>query len=269
MPWALRGLRDGVVTTGWPRRPDAYADGWPGAGRTCSPGDAPSRSTLRRSGCARPGPSGATPTAGWSLDRGRCILCGACVRDPPGPVRLGARRADRAAAPRSARRPPRRTTPTRRVDAVRAGLARRVRALRRSVHIRHVDAGSDGSEEWEVHALLNPVYDIHRLGIFFTASPRHADILLVTGAGGHRHGRPAAAHPGGDARAHRGHRGRHRRHQRRARPHRPTRSPAASATSCRWTCGCPARRPARSACCTAILLALGRVGPHRPERGSP
>ena len=55
----------------------------------------------------------------------------------------------------------------------------------RSVHLRHVDAGSDGSEEWEIIALLNPVYDIHRLGIFFTASPRHADILLVTGSGAH------------------------------------------------------------------------------------
>jgi Ni,Fe-hydrogenase III small subunit len=51
------------------------------------------------------------------------------------------------------------------------------------VHLRHVDAGSDGSDEWEVQALLNPVYDVHRLGIFFTASPRHADILLVTGIG--------------------------------------------------------------------------------------
>ena len=51
------------------------------------------------------------------------------------------------------------------------------------MHVRHVDAGSDGSEEWEVLALLGPVYDVHRLGVFFTASPRHADILLVTGAG--------------------------------------------------------------------------------------
>jgi Ni,Fe-hydrogenase III small subunit len=55
--------------------------------------------------------------------------------------------------------------------------------LRRSVHLRHVDAGSDGTEEWEILALLNPVYDIHRLGMFLTASPRHADVLLVTGAG--------------------------------------------------------------------------------------
>ncbi|MET8631711.1 oxidoreductase [Streptomyces sp. NPDC004680] len=67
--------------------------------------------------------------------------------------------------------------------AARRGLARRTKAFHRSLHIRHIDAGSDGSEEWEIAALLNPVYDIHRLGMFFTASPRHADVLLVTGAG--------------------------------------------------------------------------------------
>ncbi len=66
---------------------------------------------------------------------------------------------------------------------LRRDLATRTRALGRSVHLRHVDAGSDGTEEWEILALLNPVYDIHRLGIFLTASPRHADVLLVTGAG--------------------------------------------------------------------------------------
>ena len=65
----------------------------------------------------------------------------------------------------------------------RAALRARTTALRRSVHVRHVDAGSDGSEEWEIQALLGPVYDIHRLGVFFTASPRHADVLLVTGVG--------------------------------------------------------------------------------------
>src|SRR6202034_3473068 len=69
------------------------------------------------------------------------------------------------------------------IAAVRGRLAERTAALRRSVHIRHVDAGSDGSEEWEIQALLGPVYDIHRLGVFITASPRHADVLLVTGAG--------------------------------------------------------------------------------------
>jgi len=69
------------------------------------------------------------------------------------------------------------------VEAARTRLRQRTTALRRSVHVRHVDAGSDGSEEWEIQALLGPVYDIHRLGVFFTASPRHADVLLVTGAG--------------------------------------------------------------------------------------
>ncbi len=70
-----------------------------------------------------------------------------------------------------------------RLSAISDDLRARTRALRRSVHVRHVDAGSDGAEEWEIMALLNPVYDVHRLGIFFTASPRHADVMLVTGAG--------------------------------------------------------------------------------------
>ncbi len=68
---------------------------------------------------------------------------------------------------------------------MRTALAERTRAFRRSIHVRHVDAGSDGTEEWEILALLNPVYDVHRLGIFFTPSPRHADVLLLTGAGAH------------------------------------------------------------------------------------
>jgi len=67
------------------------------------------------------------------------------------------------------------------VAAAREELRLRIAPFRRSLHIRHVDAGSDGSEEAEILALGNPFYDIHRLGIFFTPSPRHADILLVTG----------------------------------------------------------------------------------------
>ena len=69
------------------------------------------------------------------------------------------------------------------LDRLRSELHRRVKALRRSIHIRHVDAGSDGAEEWEVAALSNPVYDVQRLGVYFTATPRHADVLLVTGVG--------------------------------------------------------------------------------------
>jgi Ni,Fe-hydrogenase III small subunit len=51
----------------------------------------------------------------------------------------------------------------------------------RSLRIRQVDAGSCNACEWECTALTNPVYDIQRFGIDFVASPRHADILLVTG----------------------------------------------------------------------------------------
>ena len=53
--------------------------------------------------------------------------------------------------------------------------------LRRSIHVRHIDCGSDGSEEWEIQALWNPYYDVQRLGFFLTNAPRHADVLLVTG----------------------------------------------------------------------------------------
>lgn len=51
----------------------------------------------------------------------------------------------------------------------------------RSLHIREVDAGSCNGCEVEITALNNPVYDIERFGVYFVASPRHADMLLVTG----------------------------------------------------------------------------------------
>jgi Ni,Fe-hydrogenase III small subunit len=50
-----------------------------------------------------------------------------------------------------------------------------------SIAIRQVDAGSCNGCELEIHALNNPYYDIERFGIHFVASPRHADVLLVTG----------------------------------------------------------------------------------------
>jgi len=53
--------------------------------------------------------------------------------------------------------------------------------LGRSLAIRELDAGSCNGCEVEVNALSNPVYDIERLGMKFVASPRHADLLLVTG----------------------------------------------------------------------------------------
>ena len=53
--------------------------------------------------------------------------------------------------------------------------------LGRALCIRHIDAGSCNGCELEIHALNNPLYNLEGLGIRFVASPRHADLLLVTG----------------------------------------------------------------------------------------
>jgi len=180
--WALRGLRNGVLTTRWPARPDEYAAATRGPATVLAEPDAAASgedlAALCPTGAISGGPSGRV-----RVDQGRCILCGHCVAARPdvfgwsaGPGSAALTRAGLVAPPAE--------TPGALADA-RASLAARTRALRRSVHLRHVDTGSDGSEEWEILALLNPVYDIHRLGMFFTASPRHADILLATGPGAH------------------------------------------------------------------------------------
>jgi Ni,Fe-hydrogenase III small subunit len=74
----------------------------------------------------------------------------------------------------------------RRDDAAVAELAAQVdraarRRLGRTLSIREVDAGSCNGCELEIHALNNVLYDVERFGIRFVASPRHADVLLVTG----------------------------------------------------------------------------------------
>src|SRR5712691_10358849 len=71
-------------------------------------------------------------------------------------------------------------------EAALAELATRVdgaarRRLGRSLSIREIDAGSCNGCELEIHALNNAVYDLERFGIKFVASPKHADVLLVTG----------------------------------------------------------------------------------------
>ena len=63
-----------------------------------------------------------------------------------------------------------------------ADLRRRALALfGRSLHIRTVDTGSCAVCESEIRLLSAPHYDLHRLGFFFTPTPRHADLLMVTG----------------------------------------------------------------------------------------
>jgi len=64
--------------------------------------------------------------------------------------------------------------------AARVDHAARAR-LGRSLSIREIDAGSCNGCELEIHALNNVVYDLERFGLRFVASPRHADVLLVTG----------------------------------------------------------------------------------------
>ena len=71
-------------------------------------------------------------------------------------------------------------------DAALAELANSVdlaakRRLGRSLSIREVDAGSCNGCELEIHALQNAFYDLERFGLRFVASPRHADVLLITG----------------------------------------------------------------------------------------
>ena len=71
-------------------------------------------------------------------------------------------------------------------DATLAELAAKLdraaqRRLGRSLAIREVDAGSCNACELEIHALNNAFYDLERFGLRFVASPRHADVLLVTG----------------------------------------------------------------------------------------
>jgi Ni,Fe-hydrogenase III small subunit len=63
-------------------------------------------------------------------------------------------------------------------EALQSGIAR---VFARAVNIRQVDAGSCNGCELEIHALENPYYNLQGAGIKFVASPRHADLLLVTG----------------------------------------------------------------------------------------
>jgi Ni,Fe-hydrogenase III small subunit/ferredoxin len=174
LAWIARGLRRGIVTTRYPRSPEPELAGFHSLVEVLeSHGGAPDLEAVCPTGAIRVSERGEV-----SLDRGLCILCGACAVKEPNRFRFAGRyetaRRTRASivvgengegASEKARPP----------------LAERARPLRRSIHIRHVDAGSDGAEEWEIQALSNPYYDMQRLGLFFTLSPRHADVLLVTG----------------------------------------------------------------------------------------
>jgi Ni,Fe-hydrogenase III small subunit/ferredoxin len=180
MPWVPRGLREGVVTSPYPRGDDGYGTGFRGA-IAVSETNA-SRDDLERTAGACPTGAISVGPATANVDRGACILCGRCVAMSPAVFRF-VPDFETSSTVRTALVVPTSPESDAAIDEVRLELAIRVKALRRSLHVRHVDAGSDGADEWEIAALTNPIYDVQRLGVFFTASPRHADILLVTGVG--------------------------------------------------------------------------------------
>lgn len=178
--WTLFGLRQGKATTSWPFRDNPSGqDGLLGMPRfdpeKCGDGcDA----------CATVCPTSAITVEKnvvgsdrLAVDYGRCVVCQLCVEAcPDGAAALSS---DWAFGVRSrldlqlTGQPAAAETPSRGAESR--------SAFRRSLHIRHVDAGSCNGCESELQALNNPFYNLHRLGIFFTNSPRFADLLLVTG----------------------------------------------------------------------------------------
>lgn len=134
-----------------------------------------------------------------ALDYGDCIFCGECETACPDSIRL-TKEFQLATTDKSALRTRARYTldkngtlefagilsdtpsDNQSLDHIGAKLKEKVnRVFGRSLHIREVDAGSCNGCEVEITALNNPIYDIERFGVHFVASPRHADMLLVTG----------------------------------------------------------------------------------------
>jgi len=141
------------------------------------------------------------------FDLGKCVFCGLCADADPA-IRMtnvcecAARRRDDlvisaryglksdgthaglVAPPAPAPSGPDASLPWpgRSLEALGQQIEERARQIfGRSLHIREVDAGSCNGCEVEINGLNSPVYDVERFGIHFVASPRHADLLLVTG----------------------------------------------------------------------------------------
>jgi Ni,Fe-hydrogenase III small subunit/Pyruvate/2-oxoacid:ferredoxin oxidoreductase delta subunit len=175
--WTLFGLARGKATTDWPISADDGQDGLLGMPRY-DPGACDSGCGI----CAEVCPTSAIRALGedqnlsLEIDYGRCVVCQRCVEACPAGAMVAS--TDWAFGVRQ------------RDDLLRTGESNRESrhdpprpgsAFRRSLHIRHVDSGSCNGCESELQALNNPFYNLHRFGIFFTASPRFADVLLVTG----------------------------------------------------------------------------------------
>lgn len=178
----INALRTGVVTTRYPAEPNLPPDRFRGQPAPLPGGVLPPPEV-----CPTGAISEHPDTGSRHIDLARCVFCGRCAEGPwAGAVAMG-RDFELAARNRADLRL------EVVADAVRAGppadpeagAARAVSEIRkvlgRSLHLRHLDAGSCNACDWELTALLNPVYDIRRLGIDFVASPRHADGVVITG----------------------------------------------------------------------------------------
>jgi len=186
--WIARGLKSGIRTTRFPDPQVTGEEEAPSAVRVRWQGLTPDQALAVAGRC----PTAALEASGTALagelrfDAGACILCGRCTREFPSAFTL-------VADPRVAvgNRDHLRTTlqwgegrqlaPAALRASATAVQQSAYRLFRRSLHIRHVDAGSCNGCESELQMLSSPYADLHRLGLFFTPTPRHADALLVTG----------------------------------------------------------------------------------------
>ncbi len=181
----LRSLRTGVVTIRYPDEPAQPPERFRGAPRV-RPGAA--MATLPPSSvCPSGAIAGGPAQSRYAIDRARCLYCGRCAEASlDGAIELG-RQIELSARKReslivevesdAAGRAVGLPGPPRGED-----VAEQIRhTLGRSLQLRHLDSGSCNACDWELSALLNPVYDVRRLGIDFVASPRHADGVIVTG----------------------------------------------------------------------------------------
>jgi Ni,Fe-hydrogenase III small subunit/formate hydrogenlyase subunit 6/NADH:ubiquinone oxidoreductase subunit I len=197
-----QSLKTGVVTTSYPATPaevSRRARGKPEIDwanwQDARPAAAvcPTGAIECRDGAGTP-----TATRAATLDLGKCIFCGLCADVDPA-IRMTPQ-CELAARSRESLRhtaryrlndngthqqllaAPPAATSAESLAAVGRQLEARIQSvLGRSLHIREVDAGSCNGCEVEIHGLNSPVYDLERFGIHFVASPRHADMLLVTG----------------------------------------------------------------------------------------
>jgi Ni,Fe-hydrogenase III small subunit len=118
------------------------------------------------------------------LDVGKCIMCGRCQQTAPEVFRIGSAfelptKARQELIQLSGKLGSQEQKP---YEQMGKQLQEKIsKILRRSLAIREIDAGSCNGCEVEITALNNALYDIERFGVHFVASPRHADVLLVTG----------------------------------------------------------------------------------------